>query len=117
MHKAITATVLAATMFWAAAPVFAKPPRWAPANGYRNHHGDIQYRRTDNGVRYWQGQDGRYYCKRGDGTVGLLVGAALGALLGRAVDTRGERVTGTVLGAAAGALVGNELASGRTRCR
>ena len=117
MHKAITATVLAATMFSVAAPAFAKPPRWAPAHGYRNNHGDIQYRRTDNGVRYWQGQDGRYYCKRGNGTVGLLVGAALGALLGRAVDTRGERVTGTVLGAAAGALVGNELAAGRTRCR
>ncbi|MEY4054870.1 MAG: hypothetical protein RL519_205, partial [Pseudomonadota bacterium] len=63
------------------------------------------------------GQDGRYYCRRGDGTVGLLAGAAVGALLGRAIDTRGERATGTILGAAAGAFIGNEIARGPTRCR
>ncbi|MBN8500743.1 MAG: glycine zipper 2TM domain-containing protein [Sphingomonadales bacterium] len=117
MKKALTATVLAVTMFGAAAPALADPPRWAPANGWRAKNGDIRYKRTDNGVRYWRGNDGRYYCRRGDGTVGLLVGAALGGLLGRAVDTRGERATGTILGAAAGALLGNELAKGRTRCR
>ena len=38
---------------------------------------------SDNGVRYWQGNDGRYYCKRSNGTVGMLVGGAAGALLGR----------------------------------
>lgn len=113
MRKLLIAALIAAS----AAPAMARPPAWAPAHGYRAQGGDIAYRTTDNGVRYWQGQDGRYYCKRGDGTVGLLVGAALGALLGRAIDTRGERATGTILGAAAGALLGNELAKGRTRCR
>ncbi|MFM5955479.1 MAG: glycine zipper 2TM domain-containing protein [Novosphingobium sp.] len=117
MNKVLTASIMAATMFAAAAPAMADPPRWAPAHGWRNHHGDIQYRRTDNGIRYWRGEDDRYYCRRGDGTVGLLAGAALGALLGRAIDTRGERATGTILGAAAGALIGNELAKGPTRCR
>lgn len=118
-------TLIAATLATAALPsasAFADPPPWAPAHGYRakkgyNSYNDIRYRTTDNGVRYWQGQDGRYYCRRGDGTVGLLVGAALGALVGRAVDTRGERTTGTILGAAAGALIGNEIAKGPTRCR
>ena len=57
----------------------------------------------------WQGRDGRYYCRRGNGTTGLVIGAAGGALLGRAVDTRGERATGTILGAAAGALLGREV--------
>lgn len=117
MHKALTASVLAVTLFGAAGPAMADPPRWAPAHGWRAKNGDIRYMRTDNGIRYWRGDDDRYYCRRSDGTVGLLAGAALGALLGRSVDTRGERVTGTVLGAAAGALVGNELARGRTRCR
>lgn len=116
MRKIITAAVLAATAL-PATLAYADPPRWAPAHGYRAKHGDIAYRRTDNGVRYWQGNDGRYYCRRGDGTVGLLAGAAVGALLGRAIDTRGERATGTILGAAAGALIGNELAKGPTRCR
>lgn len=116
MQKTVLAMMIAATTL-TAVPALADPPRWAPAHGWREHDGDIDYRRTDNGIRYWQGRDGRYYCRRSDGTVGLLVGAALGALLGRAVDTRGERATGTILGAAAGALIGNELAKGRTRCR
>lgn len=59
--------------------------------------------------RTWRGRDGRTYCKRRNGTTGLLVGAAGGALLGRAIDTRGSRATGTILGAAAGALVGREI--------
>ena len=59
--------------------------------------------------RTWRGRDGRTYCKRRNGTTGLLVGAAGGALLGRAIDTRGSRATGTIVGAAAGALVGREI--------
>ncbi len=117
MNKALTASILAVTIFGAAAPTLAHSSRWTPANGWRAKDGDIRYRRTDNGIRYWKGDDGRYYCRRGDGTVGLLAGAAVGALLGRAIDTRGERATGTILGAAAGAFIGNELAKGPTRCR
>lgn len=116
MRTLLTAVALAGLALPPAA-AYADPPAWAPAHGYRAKKGAIAYRRTDNGIRYWQGNDGRYYCKRGDGTVGLLVGAALGALVGRAVDTRGERATGTILGAAAGALIGNEIAKGPTRCR
>ncbi len=67
-------------------------------------------------AREWRGDDGRMYCRKSDGTVGLVVGAAGGALLGRAVDTHGSRATGTILGAAAGALLGRELDSKR-RCR
>lgn len=117
MCKPLIAATLALFALPALTPVLADPPPWAPANGYRSKRGDIVYRRTDNGINYWQGSDGRYYCRRGDGTVGLLVGAALGALIGRAIDTHGERATGTILGAAAGALIGNELAKGPTRCR
>lgn len=70
----------------------------------------------DHQYREWRGKDGRTYCRKSDGTVGLVIGAAGGALVGRAIDTRGERTTGTVLGAAAGALLGREVASKR-RCR
>ena len=72
---------------------------------------------SENGVRYWQGNDGRYYCKRSNGTVGLLVGGAAGALIGRAVDTRGSRATGTIVGAVAGALVGREIQRSRQKAR
>jgi uncharacterized protein YcfJ len=59
--------------------------------------------------RTWVGADGRTYCRRGNGTTGLIVGGAAGAFAGRAIDTRGSRATGTILGAAAGALIGREL--------
>jgi hypothetical protein len=78
---------------------------------------DRRYYTSENGVQYWRGDDGRYYCKRSNGTTGLIVGAAAGALAGRAIDTRGERATGTILGAAAGALLGREVARGPVRCR
>ena len=64
----------------------------------------------------WRGKDGRLYCRKSNGTVGLVVGAAGGALIGRGLDTRGERATGTILGAAAGALIGREIDRKR-RCR
>lgn len=65
----------------------------------------------------WRDSQGRLRCKRPNGTTGLIVGAAGGALIGRAIDTRGERATGTILGAAAGALLGREVERGRYRCR
>lgn len=67
--------------------------------------------------KVWQDSDGRYRCKRPDGTTGLIVGGAGGALVGRAIDTRGERATGTILGAAAGALLGRRIERNRTTCR
>ena len=65
----------------------------------------------------WRDGQGRLRCKRPNGTTGLIVGAAGGALVGRAIDTRGERATGTILGAAAGALIGRSVERGRSRCR
>jgi outer membrane lipoprotein SlyB len=69
-----------------------------------------------NGAREWQGADGRTYCRKSNGTVGLVIGGAGGALLGRAVDGGRSRATGTILGAAAGALIGREIQRKR-RCR
>ena len=67
--------------------------------------------------KVWRDSEGRLRCKRPNGTAGLIVGAAGGALLGRAIDTKGERATGLILGAAAGALVGREIDRSRYRCR
>jgi outer membrane lipoprotein SlyB len=118
MKKTILAIAAAGLALPAATPAMADPPRWAPAHGYRAKQAyQPRYYTTDNGIRYWQGDDGRYYCKRSNGTTGLIVGAAAGALAGRAIDTRGERTTGTVLGAAAGALLGREVQRSSARCR
>jgi len=96
MRKIILAAAAAAL----AVPVIPAP---ALAHGY---HG-----------KTWQDSQGRLRCKRPDGTTGLVIGAAGGALVGRAIDTRGERATGTILGAAAGALLGRRIERDRVRCR
>jgi len=64
----------------------------------------------------WRGDDGRTYCRKRDGTTGLIVGAAAGALVGRAIDSRGDRTTGTIVGGVAGALIGREVARSSSRC-
>ena len=67
--------------------------------------------------KVWKDSKGRMRCKRSDGTTGLIIGAAGGALVGRAFDTRGERATGTILGAAAGGLLGRKVERSQVRCR
>jgi len=59
--------------------------------------------------KVWRDSQGRLRCKRRNGTTGLIVGAAGGALIGRAIDSRGDRATGTIVGAAAGALIGRSI--------
>lgn len=81
--------------------------------GRDRYYGEPVYRNT----RVWRGNDGRYYCRRSNGTTGLIIGAAGGALVGRAVDTHGDRATGTIVGAALGALLGREVDRDNYRCR
>jgi hypothetical protein len=81
---------------------------------------DYQQHRVSKHDRNWRAHDdrrgydsrrhdSRRYCKKPDGTTGLLIGGAAGVLAGRAIDTRGDRTTGTVLGAALGALLGRHV--------
>jgi hypothetical protein len=125
MKKTLLA-LAAASLALPAVPAAADPPGWAPAHGWRAKHQARVYdrqgryyepRRIHRGDRIWRGDDGRYYCRRDNGTTGLIIGAAGGALAGRAVDTHGERATGTILGAAVGALLGREIDRGELRCR
>ena len=80
--------------------------------GYDRHYG--QPVRSD--TRIWRGRDGRYYCRRDNGTTGLLVGAGVGALIGHEVAGRGDRTLGAILGGAAGALLGRTIDRSKTRC-
>jgi hypothetical protein len=82
---------------------------------YRSGH--YAERRLGRHDRIYRGRDGRYYCRRSDGSTGLIVGAALGGLIGNRVSAGGSETLGTILGATGGALLGREIARGKLRCR
>ncbi len=82
-------------------------------SGYARDYGQPVNRNT----RIWRGNDGRYYCRKDNGTTGLLVGAGVGALIGHEVAGRGgDRTLGAILGGAAGALLGRTIDRSSTRC-
>lgn len=84
---------------------------------YDNRGRYIEPRRLGRNDRVWRGRDGRYHCRRDNGTTGLIIGAGAGALLGRALDTEGDRALGTIVGAVGGGLLGREIDRGGLRCR
>lgn len=86
------------------------------ADRYYRSGGHYADRRMSYGDRIYRGQNGSYYCRRSDGTTGLVVGAGLGALLGNRLNVGGSTTLSTVIGGAAGALIGREIARGRVRC-
>ena len=94
-------------------PAFSVPAMARDSGRYSRYYDDSGYYQGPT----WRGRDGRRYCRRSNGTTGLIIGGAAGALVGRAIDTRGERTTGTILGLAAGALLGREIQRSRRRCR
>lgn len=67
----------------------------------------------------YRGSDGRYYCKRNDGTTGLIVGGAAGGIIGNVIDGGRNRVGGTLIGGALGALIGKSVdqSNSEYRCR
>ncbi len=85
---------------------------WNPRDSYRARRGDD--RRLGREDRIYRGRDGRAYCKRNDGTTGLVVGGVGGALLGNLV---GGGTLGTPAGGGAGALLGRSIDRGNVKCR
>ena len=131
---AFAASTMAVTGIGTAAPALADPPSWAPAHGkrakdraaysrYDNSRYDrrgyyVQPQRITRSDRMWRGDDGRYYCKKENGTTGLLIGAGVGGLIGHEVVGRnGDRTLGAILGAAGGALLGRAIDRSSTKCR
>ena len=87
-----------------------------PARYYR----DGRYYRERRLTRYdriYRGDDGRYYCRRSDGTTGLIIGAAAGGLLGNAIADGHSATLATLIGAGAGAAIGHSIDRGNIRCR
>jgi hypothetical protein len=80
---------------------------------------DYAERRLGADDQVYRGSDGRYYCKRGDGTTGLVIGGAAGGILGNVIDGGRHRGAGTLIGGALGALFGRSVEQNQNemRCR
>ncbi|KMS50915.1 membrane protein [Novosphingobium barchaimii LL02] len=144
MNKSLLA--LAALAFTATAlpltPAMADPPRWNDRdrdgrndrwdrrdnrkdyrrddrrrNIYDSRGRYSEPRRIDRNSHVWRGNDGRYYCKRDNGTTGLIIGAGVGALAGNQIAGNGDRTIGTILGGVLGGALGREIDKGDIQCR
>jgi hypothetical protein len=90
--------------------------RYDAARYYRDDR-SYRERRLGRNDRVYRGNDGRYYCRRDDGTTGLIVGALAGGLLGNTIANGNSSTLGTLLGAGGGALIGRSIDRGDARCR
>lgn len=89
---------------------------------YNDRYNDRYDRRAVRGWngQSWRGNDGRTYCRRDNGTTGLLIGGAVGALAGNEIAGRGDRTVGAIIGGIGGALLGRSIDRGGNngyRCR
>lgn len=89
---------------------------WDAARYYRSGH-RYPPRRMTRADRIYRGSDNRYYCKRDDGTTGLIVGGIAGGVLGHVIAPGGSKTLGTIIGAGAGALLGRAIDDGDIVCR
>ena len=96
-----------------------------PDPRYGGYYADMYYR---NDRRYreryltpddriYRGRNGQYYCRRSDGTTGLIVGGIAGGLAGNIIAPGDSKTLGTILGAIGGAAIGAAVDSNRVRCR
>ena len=125
-------TIAALALTVLAAPALADPPRHAPAHGKRAKEAapwDARYperyyvadsrykpRRLSSNDYIYRGSDNRYYCRRSDGTTGLVVGALAGGTLGNVIAPNGSKTVGSLIGGSLGAILGKELDDG-IECR
>ncbi len=134
MNNLMRSMLLGLTVAAITAPAFADPPRWAPADGWRDHHAE------DGGPRYvWARVERvtpiyaragypvrREVCAQqpgyvvneqqyhsGSGSVaGTVLGAVIGGALGNQVGHGDGRTAATIAGAVAGGAIGNAATRG-----
>jgi hypothetical protein len=87
------------------------------ANQYYRSGSYYQPRQLGPGDRIYRGQDNRYYCRRSDGTTGLIIGGLTGGTLGAALSPGGSQTLGALLGGSLGAILGSSIDHGNVTCR
>jgi outer membrane lipoprotein SlyB len=87
------------------------------ADNYYRTDRRYRERRLSNNDRVYRGRDDKYYCRRNDGSTGLIVGGIAGAVIGNVIAPGRSETLGTILGAVGGAAVGTAIDRDNVRCR
>ncbi len=95
-----------------------------PEPGQKRYYADRYYRdssqytpfKINRNTRIYRGSNGRYYCRRPDGTTGLIIGVAIGGILGNRLGDGDSATLATILGASAGGMLGRAIDRGNVRC-
>ncbi len=87
------------------------------ANRYYVDNSRYQSRRLGPNDRVYRGQDNRYYCRRSDGTTGLIIGGLGGGVLGNLIAPNGSKTLGSLLGGGLGAVLGSSIDRNNVTCR
>jgi glycine zipper 2TM protein len=95
----------------------ARADYWDAARYYRRDDRRYRPRRLGRYDRIYRGSDNRYYCRRDDGTTGLIIGGISGGVLGHIIAPGGSKTLGAIIGAGAGALIGRAIDDGDVVCR
>ena len=74
-------------------------------------------RRLSYNDRIYRGDNGRYYCRRPDGTTGLIIGAVGGGVLGNVIAPGDSKTLGTIVGGGLGAVLGRAIERDGVSCR
>ena len=90
---------------------------WDAARYYRRDDRRYRLRRLGRTDRIYRGSDNRYYCRRDDGTTGLVLGGIAGGALGHIIAPGGSKTLGAIVGAGTGALIGRAIDDGDIVCR
>ena len=134
MRTPLLLALAAATLVGGCASTYGDRPAYAgwrnydhnrPDPAYGGYYADRYYRdaptyrerRLSRNDRVYRGENGQYYCRRSDGTTGLIVGGITGGVLGNVIAPGGSKTLGTILGALGGAAAGAAIDTNNARCR
>jgi hypothetical protein len=90
-------------------------PGWHAEQFYRPGN-NYQPRYLGANDQIWRGYDNRYYCRRSDGTTGLIIGGLTGGTLGNVLAPGGSKVLGSIIGGTLGAVIGSSVNRNRVVC-
>lgn len=79
------------------------------ADNYYRTDRRYKERRLSNNDRVYRGRDDKYYCRRNDGSTGLIVGGVVGGIAGNVIAPGKSETLGTILGAVGGAVAGRAI--------